>query len=65
MVVGGGWDLCRALGPFLAKCLCVGGMALDRRVHGENVVSGRVVWYLVWQVCQQIHFHGCMHVLLL
>jgi hypothetical protein len=58
MVVGGGWDLCRVLGPFLAIYLCVGDMALDRHVHGENVVSGGVVWFLFWQVCQQTHFRG-------
>jgi hypothetical protein len=65
MVVDGGWDLCRVLEPFRAMYLSVGDMALDRHVHGENVVGGGIVWCLVWQVCQQTHFLGCVHGLLL
>ena len=60
MVVDGGWDLCRVLVPFRAMYLCVSDMALDRHVHGENMVGGGVVWCLVWQVCQQTHFLGCV-----
>ena len=61
MAVDGGWDPYRMCIPFRAMYLCVGGRALDRHVHGESVGGGGVGRCLFWQVCQQIHFLGCVH----